>query len=84
MSILARNRHQTGRGGKMLEETVVGYSFLRQCMEIIFASLAQRSLPQSDCGRLDDDPCSIEVLIIGATPERSSHPRRLPARKLSL
>lgn len=48
MSILARNRHPIGRGGKMLEETVIEYSFLRQCIEIIFAlSLGIASTPQS-------------------------------------
>jgi hypothetical protein len=52
MSILARTRHPTGRGGKMLEETVIKYSLLRQCMEIIFALSLTRSLPQSDCGRV--------------------------------
>jgi hypothetical protein len=35
MSILARNRHPAGRGGKMLEETTIEYSFLRQCIEVI-------------------------------------------------
>jgi len=37
MSILARNRHPTGRGGKMLEETFIEYFFSASGVESMFA-----------------------------------------------
>jgi hypothetical protein len=59
MSVLARNRHPTGRGGKMLEETLRAYSYFAPVCGNNICILSRRSLPQSELWRVDDDPCSI-------------------------
>jgi hypothetical protein len=68
MSVLARNRHPTGRGGKMLEETSREYSFFAPVCGnnictlshgVVFHNpIMKETTTRADYER-DDDPCSI-------------------------